>query len=215
MPENLTLATYLERRGSVKALTRIEAEVFGVPYPLVKGWAYRHGGAEITQAMLDQLQEKIGRARSSTAERAQRGLNGVDGGMRCRKAVITDPVNGEAVLPRYEINLVDAELHAKRLLRMCSNKNCSDVEQLFHALHQIDQAFLDQAIFDPALPLWERQVHLKRLLNNIAFVKVLAISRPQAFEQFPRVREELGPLFKLTKKLPYVHPNADQAAQPI
>ncbi len=79
MPEKLTLAIYLERRGSVKALTRIEAEVFGVPYPLVKGWAHRHGADEITQAMLDQLQEKIGRARSSTAEKAQRGLDGVEG----------------------------------------------------------------------------------------------------------------------------------------
>lgn len=79
MPEKLTLAVYLQRRGSVKALTRIEAEVFGVPYPLVKGWAHRHGAVEITQAMLDQLQEKIGRARSSTAEKAQRGLSGVEG----------------------------------------------------------------------------------------------------------------------------------------
>lgn len=79
MPEKLTLAVYLERRGAVKALTRIEAEVFGVPYPLVKGWAHRHGADEITQAMLDQLQEKIGRARSSTAEKAQRGLDGVEG----------------------------------------------------------------------------------------------------------------------------------------
>lgn len=79
MPEKLTLAVYLERRGAVKALTRIEAEVFGVPYPLVKGWAHRHGADEITQAMLNQLQEKIGRARSSTAEKAQRGLDGVEG----------------------------------------------------------------------------------------------------------------------------------------
>ena len=215
MPENLTLAVYLERRGSVKALTRIEAEVFGVPYPLVKGWAYRHGGAEITQAMLDRLQEEISRARSSTAERAQRGLDGVEGGTRAREKEISAPADSEAVLPQYEVNLGAAELHAKRLLRMCSDRNCSDVEQLFHALYQIDQAFLDQAVFDPALPFWERQVHLNRLLNNIAFVKVLAISRPQAFEQFPRIREELSPLFKLTEKLPYVHPNADQAAEPI
>ncbi|WP_312547615.1 hypothetical protein [Massilia sp.] len=75
----LTLATYLEKRGPVKALTRIEAEVFGVPYPLVKGWAHRHGAAEITQVMLEQLREKIGRAKSSTAEKAQRGLDGVEG----------------------------------------------------------------------------------------------------------------------------------------
>lgn len=79
MPENLTLAVYLEKRGTVKALTRIEADVFGVPYPLQKGWAHRHGAAPITQEMLDQLQEKIGRAKSSTAEKAQRGLDGVEG----------------------------------------------------------------------------------------------------------------------------------------
>jgi len=79
MSEKLTLAVYLERRGSVKALTRIEAEVFGVPYPLLKGWATRHGATELTAAMLEQLQEKIGRAKSSTAEKAQRGLDGVEG----------------------------------------------------------------------------------------------------------------------------------------
>lgn len=79
MPENLTLVVYLEKRGSVKALTRIEADVFGVPYPLQKGWAHRHGTAPITQEMLDQLQQKIGRAKSSTAEKAQRGLDAVEG----------------------------------------------------------------------------------------------------------------------------------------
>lgn len=79
MPENLTLAVYLEKRGAVKALTRIEADVFGVPYPLQKGWAHRHGAAPITQDMLNQLQEKIGRSKSSTAEKAQRGLDGVEG----------------------------------------------------------------------------------------------------------------------------------------
>lgn len=79
MPEKLTLAVYLEKRGAVKALTRIEADVFGVPYPLQKGWAHRHGAAPITQDMLNQLQEKIGRSKSSTAEKAQRGLDGVEG----------------------------------------------------------------------------------------------------------------------------------------
>ena len=79
MSEKLTLAVYLEKRGSVKALTRIEAEVFGVPYPLQKGWAHRHGAAPITQEMLGQLQQKIGQAKSSTAEKARRGLEGIGG----------------------------------------------------------------------------------------------------------------------------------------
>jgi len=76
MPKKLTLAVYLQKRGAVKALTRIEAEAFGVPYPLQKGWAVRLGDAEITAAMLEHLKERIGRAKLSTAEKAQRGLDG-------------------------------------------------------------------------------------------------------------------------------------------
>lgn len=103
MPENLTLAVYLEKRGAVKALTRIEADVFGVPYPLQKGWAHRHGAAPITQKMLDQLQQKIGRAKSSTAEKAQRGLDAVEG-------VVPAPAaaqRGEDAAPRAVAVLVE------------------------------------------------------------------------------------------------------------
>jgi len=113
MPEKLTLAVYLERRGAVKALTRIEAEVFGIQYPLVKGWAYRHGADEITQAMLDQLQEKISRARSSTAEKAQRGLAGILGmetssdsassGNTNVQAVISDQSTCQALFPGFVV----------------------------------------------------------------------------------------------------------------
>ncbi len=113
MPEKLTLAIYLERRGAVKALTRIEAEVFGVPYPLVKGWAHRHGAGEITQAMLDQLQEKIGRAKSSTAEKAQRGLDGVE---RLPLAAQTAQMPG-CVTPNVEPQRVSVENFPNFILR--------------------------------------------------------------------------------------------------
>lgn len=72
----LTLAIYLENRGPVKSLTRIEAETFGVPYPLPKGWARAFASTDITSAMLDQLRKKIERAKPSTAEKARRGLDG-------------------------------------------------------------------------------------------------------------------------------------------
>lgn len=71
----LTLARYLEGRGSVKSLTRIEAEAFDVPYPLVSGWPARYGEMEITRAMLEDLAHRIGRAQRSTANKALRGLN--------------------------------------------------------------------------------------------------------------------------------------------
>lgn len=76
MSQKLTLARYLEGRGSVKSLTRIEAEAFGVPYPLISGWPVRHGDTEITQAMLEDLTQRIACARRSTATKALRGLDG-------------------------------------------------------------------------------------------------------------------------------------------
>ena len=76
MSQKLTLARYLEGRGSVKSLTRIEAEAFGVPYPLVSGWPARHGDMEITPTMLEDLVQRIAVARRSTASKALRGLDG-------------------------------------------------------------------------------------------------------------------------------------------
>lgn len=87
MSQKLTLARYLEGRGSVKSLTRIEAEAFGVPYPLISGWPARYGDTEITPAMLEDLAQRIASARRSTASKALRGLDGA--------GRVPDPVAGE------------------------------------------------------------------------------------------------------------------------
>jgi hypothetical protein len=79
MSQKLTLAVYLQGRGEVKSLTRIEAEAFGVPYPLVSGWPARHGDMEVTRVMLEDLAHRIACARRSTASKARRGLDGVGG----------------------------------------------------------------------------------------------------------------------------------------
>jgi hypothetical protein len=71
----MTLSSYLARRGTCKALTGIEAQVFGVPFPLVAGWAQRHGAVEITLVMIEQLRAKIGAAQSPTTAKAKRGLD--------------------------------------------------------------------------------------------------------------------------------------------
>lgn len=78
MSQKLTLARYLESRGAVKSLTRIEAEAFGVPYPLVSGWPAHYGAVEITHAMLDDLAIRIASANRSTAKKARRGLDAAD-----------------------------------------------------------------------------------------------------------------------------------------
>jgi len=74
MSQKLTLAVYLEGRGSVKSLTKIEADVFGVPYPLVLGWPVRHGSQIVTEEMLEELGRRIARARSPAGKRALRAL---------------------------------------------------------------------------------------------------------------------------------------------
>lgn len=78
MSKKLTLARYLEGRGPVKSLTRIEAEAFGVPYPLVSGWPARFGAVEITTGMLDDLAARVAIAARSTAKKARRGLEGLE-----------------------------------------------------------------------------------------------------------------------------------------
>jgi hypothetical protein len=53
MSQKLTLTVYLEQKGQkAKALKRVEAEAFGIPYPLQSGWPGRHGQMEITPDML-------------------------------------------------------------------------------------------------------------------------------------------------------------------
>lgn len=75
MAQKLTLTGYLRRRGAIKALTRIEAEAFGIPYPLQSGWPSRYASMEITKAMLEELAKRIVSAKESTARKAQGGLS--------------------------------------------------------------------------------------------------------------------------------------------
>lgn len=81
MGEKLTLTRYLQGRGEVKALTHIEAQAFGVPYPLQPGWPARHGSMEITEAMIEDLKARIVNAKESTAGKARRGLDGIGDAM--------------------------------------------------------------------------------------------------------------------------------------
>ena len=75
----ITISEYLAKRGPVKALTAIEARTFGIEYPLVQGWARRHGRQVITQAMIDQLRASIATVNKSTGAKASRALDGALG----------------------------------------------------------------------------------------------------------------------------------------
>jgi hypothetical protein len=56
MAQKMTLTGYLTQRGvKAKALTKGEAELLGIPYPLRAGWPRRHGAMEIEEEMLARL----------------------------------------------------------------------------------------------------------------------------------------------------------------
>jgi hypothetical protein len=64
MSQKLTLAVYLEQKGQkAKALKRVEAEAFGIPYPLQAGWPGRHGDMEVTPQMLEHIATTRARGR--------------------------------------------------------------------------------------------------------------------------------------------------------
>lgn len=75
MAQKMTLSAYLAQRGKkAKALTRGEAALLGIPFPLQAGWPRRYGAIEIDDAMLAQLAACVEAARRTAEEKAQRAM---------------------------------------------------------------------------------------------------------------------------------------------
>lgn len=56
MAKKMTLSGYLAQRGTkAKALTKGEAALLGIPYPLQAGWPRRYGSVEIDDDLLVKL----------------------------------------------------------------------------------------------------------------------------------------------------------------
>jgi hypothetical protein len=73
MAQKMTLAGYLVQRGvKAKALTKGEAELLGIPYPLRAGWPRRHGPMQIGEELLEQLVACAEAARQASEEKVRR-----------------------------------------------------------------------------------------------------------------------------------------------
>jgi hypothetical protein len=73
MAKKMTLSGYLAQRGTkAKALTRGEAALLGIPYPLQAGWPRRYGAVEIDDDLLLRLAACAELARQAAEERAIR-----------------------------------------------------------------------------------------------------------------------------------------------
>jgi hypothetical protein len=72
MAEKMTLTAYLAQRGvKAKALTRGEAQLLGIPFPLQGGWPRKYGATLIEEELLPQLLAYAGAARQSAEEKAR------------------------------------------------------------------------------------------------------------------------------------------------
>jgi hypothetical protein len=85
MAQKMTLTAYLAQRGKkAKALTKGEADLLGIPYPLRAGWPRRHGAMEIEEEMLAQLVTCAEAARQASEEKTRRSQVKVERGSACR-----------------------------------------------------------------------------------------------------------------------------------
>jgi hypothetical protein len=73
MAQKMTLTAYLAQRGlKAKALTKGEAGLLGIPYPLQAGWPRKYGGMEIEEELLAQLATHAEAARQAAAVKVPR-----------------------------------------------------------------------------------------------------------------------------------------------
>jgi hypothetical protein len=56
LPQKMTLTAYLAQRGTkAKALTKVEADLLGIPYPLPRGWPRKYGAKSIDEVLFSKL----------------------------------------------------------------------------------------------------------------------------------------------------------------
>lgn len=67
-----TLDDYLCNRQPPGAITRLEAKVVGVKYPLVSGWRKRHGGMVLSEVMITGLMEAQAKRKATLKRRKDR-----------------------------------------------------------------------------------------------------------------------------------------------
>lgn len=69
----MTLTAYLAQRGvKAKALTKGEADLLGIPFPLQCGWPRKYGGTQIDEGLLKQLGIHAEAARQAADKKAHR-----------------------------------------------------------------------------------------------------------------------------------------------
>ncbi|QJD98640.1 hypothetical protein HH212_00110 [Massilia forsythiae] len=71
--ETITLSAYLEMRGKkAKALTRGEADLLHIPFPLKNGWPRKYGPMLLTDEMVERLVATKVAAEKEAEKRARR-----------------------------------------------------------------------------------------------------------------------------------------------
>lgn len=195
MSQKLTLAVYLEQKGQkAKALKRIEAEAFGIPYPLQAGWPGRHGDMEVTPQMLEQVatarRVKVRPVAPVWGNEGHRNLRpGCDISHECQ-AEATRPSRfpGFVVRPALhhraprmtERQLTcetqrgrEARVGAKMLLRAYDREGSGfTVEDLFHRLGFCRWLAEEIRISGPDVPAWKIDANHQNLQEKLFVIKL-------------------------------------------
>jgi hypothetical protein len=74
----ILLGDYLSAKGFVKALMKAECHIFGIPFPLVRGWPAKYGKLEITPAMICAVRKHIEGKDSAAVDRTRMALMVLD-----------------------------------------------------------------------------------------------------------------------------------------
>ena len=119
MAQKMTLTAYLAQRGKkAKALTKVEAQVFGIPYPLQAGWPRQFGPMEITEEMLEQLEAAVARAKKSKDQKVRRSARRTAAALPASKRPVQHQAKVTSSAPPPRPRTVEAPLFPGFALRV-------------------------------------------------------------------------------------------------
>jgi hypothetical protein len=102
MAQKMTLTAYLAQRGKkAKALTKGEADLLGIPYPLRAGWPRRHGAMELTEEVVEQLVACAENARQASEEKARRDQVKTKGGSATTRLRARPTLSAPTAIPAF------------------------------------------------------------------------------------------------------------------
>ena len=122
----MKLIDYLrERNKRINALTRAEAELIGISYPLESGWVCRHGDMELSHGKVNELREA--RAKRYEKKSYQKAK---------AKSISRRKVDNQPLVRETKKQKVETKNSLTKLVKTIVNTGCKDAKRLEEHLNQ-------------------------------------------------------------------------------